>query len=514
MTLDDRGRLWVVESQSYPHWLPEGKTGKDRILIFEDRAGKGHFDSCKVFLDNGTNLSGIAVGFGGVWLCATPNLLFIPSNPARTSRPGRAEVVLDGWDLQGQAQCLQQPHLGAGRLALRLQRHPRPSPASASRALPNDERIGHQLRRLALSSDHARRSRRSPGAPPIPGDWTSTSTARCSSPTASSSICFTSFPGAHFVRMYGQDLDPNVYGLMESCADHIHWAGGPWTSSRGGEGRTAKPAAATPMPGRWSTSATTGPTHYRGHIFMGNIHGNRLNQDVLKRPGSGYVGQPRPGLPVRQRPVVPAAWRCMYGPDGGVFVSDWHDTGECHNYRQHPYQRPHLQGDVRQAGGVDVDVAKLRATWNWSSCRRTAMSGSRARPPAVAGAGRDGQTGSTRRPCARKMLDEEKRRRRGSCGPVGPARQRRALREGRLLRLLDDGDESVRGWAVRLLLEDRKASGTRCWKLANMASKDPRRVVRLALASALQRLPRDAAMGHGGRAGEHMARMRKMRIYR
>ena len=23
-----------------------------------------------------------------------------------------------------------------------------------------------------------------------------------------------------------------------------------------------------------------------------------------------------------------------YGPDGGVFVSDWTDTGECHNYKE------------------------------------------------------------------------------------------------------------------------------------------------------------------------------------
>src|SRR5437660_1561448 len=50
MTIDDRGRLWVAESHSYPHWKTDGK-GDDRILIFEDRKGTGHFDSCKVFTD-------------------------------------------------------------------------------------------------------------------------------------------------------------------------------------------------------------------------------------------------------------------------------------------------------------------------------------------------------------------------------------------------------------------------------------------------------------------------------
>jgi len=79
MTLDDRGRLWVIESHSYPHWLTEGKEGTDRILIFDDR--KGAAEPCKVVWDRGTNLSGIAVGFGGVWLCATPKLLFLPLAP-------------------------------------------------------------------------------------------------------------------------------------------------------------------------------------------------------------------------------------------------------------------------------------------------------------------------------------------------------------------------------------------------------------------------------------------------
>ena len=35
-------------------------------------------------------------------------------------------------------------------------------------------------------------------------------------------------PGAHFQRMFGQDFNPNLYGLIETCADHIHWAGGRW----------------------------------------------------------------------------------------------------------------------------------------------------------------------------------------------------------------------------------------------------------------------------------------------
>src|SRR5262249_53205610 len=66
-TFDDRGRLWVVECYSYPNWTKE-KEGRDRVLIFEDTDGDGRFDKRTVFWDKGANLSGIEVGFGGVWL--------------------------------------------------------------------------------------------------------------------------------------------------------------------------------------------------------------------------------------------------------------------------------------------------------------------------------------------------------------------------------------------------------------------------------------------------------------
>src|SRR5690606_41115559 len=66
-TQDDRGRLWVVEAHTYPVRASEGE-GRDRILIFEDTDGDGTLDSRKVFIEGLNMVSGIEIGFGGLWV--------------------------------------------------------------------------------------------------------------------------------------------------------------------------------------------------------------------------------------------------------------------------------------------------------------------------------------------------------------------------------------------------------------------------------------------------------------
>src|SRR5204863_5710143 len=62
-----------------------------------------------------------------------------------------------------------------------------------------------------------------------------------------------------------------------------------------------------------------------------NLHGRRLNQEILERSGSGYVGEHGQDFLVAGDPWF-RGMDLSYGPDGGVFVLDWSDTGECHEY--------------------------------------------------------------------------------------------------------------------------------------------------------------------------------------
>src|SRR5437868_7094803 len=230
-TFDDRGRLWVVECNSYPKWTTN-KEGKDRVLIFEDKDGDGHFDKCTVFYDKGANLTGIEVVAHGT------------TNP---------------WGLDFD-------DFGQMFITNCVIKH-----------------IWHVV------------------------------------------------PGAHFQRMFGQDINPYSYGLLESGADHIHWAGGDWTTSRGGQGAHSDAGGGHAHVGCLVYLGDNFPAEYRNSVFMCNLHGNRLNRDTLERKGSTYVAHHGPDFLFAND-----SWfrgLCLKsGPDGALYVSDWTDTGECHNY--------------------------------------------------------------------------------------------------------------------------------------------------------------------------------------
>src|SRR5438132_3195218 len=122
MTFDDRGRLWVIQYLQYPapaglkpvkvdQYLrtkydrvpeppPRGPKGADRITICEDTDGDGHFDRFKDFV-GGLNLaSGMAIGYGGVFIVQPPRLLFYPDRNHDDVPDGDPEVLLSGFGLE------------------------------------------------------------------------------------------------------------------------------------------------------------------------------------------------------------------------------------------------------------------------------------------------------------------------------------------------------------------------------------------------------------------------------
>ena len=44
MAIDERGRIWIAENESYPTWRPPAEGGKCRVKVFEDADGDGKAD--------------------------------------------------------------------------------------------------------------------------------------------------------------------------------------------------------------------------------------------------------------------------------------------------------------------------------------------------------------------------------------------------------------------------------------------------------------------------------------
>jgi putative membrane-bound dehydrogenase-like protein len=331
MAWDGRGRLWVAENYTYAEAPRRFDLQlRDRILIFEDRDGDGHFDSRKIFADDLQMLTSIEAGHGGVWATCPPNVLFIPNRDRDDVPDGAPEVVLDGFTV----------------------------PPENYHNFVNGLRFGPDGWLYGRCGGTAPGEVGAPGTPPeqrVPvrgGMWRyhptrkvfETITAGNTNPwghdwdengelfyvNTVNGHLWHGITGAHFVR--GSTLDPNprAYALIDQHADHWHFdTGKSWQDSRAGAanalgGGHSHIGAMIYLGDNW-------PAEYRGHLFTLNQHGRRANQEILERTGSGYVGHHGQDFLVAADPWF-VGLDLSYGPDGGVFVLDWSDTGECHEH--------------------------------------------------------------------------------------------------------------------------------------------------------------------------------------
>jgi putative membrane-bound dehydrogenase-like protein len=483
MAFDDRGRLWVAECFSYPNWTSEGK---DRILIFEDTDGDGRFDRRKVFCANMSNLTGLVLGRGGVWACSTPNLLFIPDRNGDDIPDGKPEVVLDGWSLKTQHNIYNGLMWGPdgwlygrhGITAESLVGKPGAPAAQRTRVHCGIWRY-HPERKVFEMVCHGTTN-------PWGMDFDDHGEAFFTNCVIGH--LWHVVPGAHYQRMYGRDMNPFSYELIASTSDHLHWGGGDWTSSRGGQGVHSEAGGGHAHVGGMIYLGDNWPASYRNSIFMCNLHGNRLNRDVLVRHGNSYVGKHAADFIRADNPWFRGI-ALDYGPDGGVFVSDWCDLGECHDndgvHRSSGriykivYGKPAFTSGLNLGQKTDaelVDLQLYRNDWYVRHARRILTERAAAGKPMAAV-----------HESLRKLYDNN----------PDSTRKLRALwalyttggaSDGWLRQQLDHADEHVRSWAVRLLCDRQPPGPDTLKKFQSMAKNDVSGLVRLYLAAMLQRM--------------------------
>ncbi|MFN6104556.1 MAG: PVC-type heme-binding CxxCH protein [Planctomycetaceae bacterium] len=457
------------------------------MLIFEDVDGDGKFDKRTVFADKLNLVSGIEVGFGGVWVGAAPEFLFIPDRDGNDVPDGPPEVLLDGWGYQDTHETLNSfiwgpdgwlygchgvfTHSNVGKPGAGNDQRTRLN-AGIWRYHPTR----HQFEVFAYGTSN-------------PWGVDFNDQGQCFLTCCVIPHLFHMVQGARYLRQGGEHFQKQTYADIGTIANHRHWVGSQWNeadrarSDTNGGGH-AHAGAMIYLGGTW-------PAEYRNQLFMNNIHGARLNLDKLTPRGSGYEGD---GLPdfCRTNDLWSQILYLRYGPDGQVYMIDWYDRNQCHHGNVPGHDRSNgrifkISYGTSRAEPVDLNKAtddqlvqyQLHENdWYVRTARRLLQE--RAAAGRLSASAREGlrQIATTHAEPTRRLRGQWALHVTGGI-PANVAEQ-----------LLADADPYVRGWMVQLLCELAPGADVP-GRLAQLAAHDASPVVRLYVASALQRLPLD-----------------------
>jgi putative membrane-bound dehydrogenase-like protein len=509
-TLDARGRVWVVEGMTYPQRAPEGK-GQDRILVFEDEKGEGHFTKRTVFAEGLNLISGIEVGFGGVWVGAAPNLLFIPAdlNADEPKPSGPPQILLDGFGYHDTHETLNTFCWGPDGWLYGCHGVFTQSDVGKPGAPPS-ERVHinagifryhptrHVFERFCEGTSN-------------PWGVDFDDHGQCIIEACVIPHLWHMIQGAHYQRQGGQHDNPYVYDDIKTIADHSHWASGiaanPWAANGKSDamgGGHAHAGLMVYLGGSW-------PEEFTGRYFMNNIHGARINMDVPEAQGSGFVGHHGKDF-ILFNDLWSQIVNLRYDQDGSCYLIDWYDRNQCHS----PDPRAHDRSNGRIFKVVYGDT------------KTTKVDLSKKSDAELAAMQTDKHEWLVR--TARRVLQE-----RAATGKIDPAATKSLAEilnsdpnESHRLRALwalhciggfspetlaaqlKSDRPYVAAWATQLLCETSNPPADAAKEFARLAKESPSPVVRLYLASACQRMPLEerwdvvtGLLSHGEDANDH-----------
>lgn len=477
---DDRGRIWVVENYNYRTRGAHTDDQVTRIQILEDTDRDGVFDKKTTFTDKLTFTSGIALGFGGVFVGSPPNLSFIPDANQDDVPDGPPEVLLDGWGINDRHETLNSfiwgPEgwlYGCHGVFTRSRVAKPGEPDSARQFIDGGIWRYHPVRQ---KFEIFARGLSNPWGFDFDDHGQGFATC-CVIPHL-----FHIVQGGVYHKQSLPHVNPHVYDDIKTIRDHKH------LSAHGGA--------------RFYL-ADTFPAKYRGRLFMCNIHEHAVLTDVLVPEGSSFVGKHGDDF----MPANDLAWvgfSVEIGPDGAVYILDWHDTDVCGNkvnfpnsgrvYRIIPNGTRHSPApNLRSLS--DEQLVKLQQHSNdWYVRQAHLLLHTRA------------TSGKLDESAVRESLEQQ------MASATTSAKRLRALwamhvcgvlGKERLTELLRDDDQHIRAWAIQLLADESPVNAFEpvpttdpnvlppdvLQRLSRMASADASPVVRLHLSAIAQRLP-------------------------
>lgn len=479
-TIDSRGRLWVVESHTYPVPAPEGQ-GRDRILIFEDTDGDGTLDKKKVFIEGLNLVSGMEIGMGGVWVGAAPYLLFIPADFATDKPTGPPQKLLDGWGTQDTHETLNSLRWGPDGWLYGTHGVFTHSNVGKPGA-PDSERTKlnagvwryhptmHQFELFAEGTSN-------PWGLDF-NDYGHAFITACVIPHMYHMI-----QGGRYFRQGGKHFNPYTYDDIKTHADHVHWLGerGP----HAGNFRSGSAGGGHAHAGAMIYLGNSWPQEYRNDIFMNNINGAKLNHDHPMRSGSGYVVTHKPDFLAMNDSW--SQWLNMkYDPSGSVWAIDWYDKNQCHSPNPDVHNKTMgrifkithendkwVQVDLAKASDMELVNYQLNPNEWYVRQARTLL---QERGP-------NKKVHKALKEILANNSDVTRKLR-----ALWALHVTKGLTEKELTDLLANENEYVRSWSIQLLAENKTVSPETLKRLASVAQNDTSALVRMYLTSAMLRL--------------------------
>jgi putative heme-binding domain-containing protein len=330
MTFDEKGRIWVTESLEYPRREPG--PGRDRVKVLEDTDGDGVADRFTLFAEGLNIPSGIAVGHGGVWVANAPDILFYPDADRDAKPDGPPQVVVTGFGRDDTHELPNSLTWGPDGWLYGWNGVFNPSTVK-------DPNSGHTYQfTCAIFRIHPKTREFNLYCEGTSNPW---GIAINQNGDLFASACVIDHlwhlaESAYYIRQ-GGPYPPHTYPAG-SIVDHKH-----------------QKAAYC---GIHYFDSPAYPPEYRGKLFMGNIHGNCINVDALKRNGSSYRAEPAPDfLTANDAWFMPVVQKT--GPDGCLYILDWYDRYHCY------------QDANRDPGGIDRLKGRLYRVRYQDTPRRT-----------------------------------------------------------------------------------------------------------------------------------------------
>jgi putative membrane-bound dehydrogenase-like protein len=485
---DDRGRLWVIQYLQYPNPEglkrvavdrfsrtrydrvpeppPHGPKGADRITILKDADGDGVMDEGRDFV-SGLNLAtGLAFGHGGVYVLNVPYLLFYPDRNRDDIPDSDPEVLLTGFGMEDAHSVANSLMFGPDGWLYGCQGSTVTANIRGIEFQQGVWRYHPVTKEFELFCEGGGNS------------WGLDFDAAGRlfySTNYGGHVLLHGLQGANYVKSFakhGALHNPHAYGYFEH-APHQAFTGGHVTV------------------GGIVYQGDALPQSFRDRYIAGDLLGHGVYWHDISPRGS-TVQTSHGGTLLKSSHSWFAPTDVTMGPDGAIYVSDWHDARTAHPDPDADWDRSngriyriapggHVTRDVKDFADLSEDeLIRLHdhsSQWfvrhaRQELVRRHAIS---VLPLLI----------------ERAEKSEDGRRALESLWTIASLE---SFNEEMGLRLLNSPHEAVRTWTVRLLGDAETLSTELAHRLDELAEVDPSIAVRQQLACSAARWPASQAM--------------------